>query len=567
MFIAFKGRCYKLKHLKEKISAIKAGIVVSVSLSFMLCIYAPFELFLTNQSEFWFDANTMLKPVFLFWCCAFCLSCFALILLRLINITLYHIGLAIGFSSLIAFYIQGNFLIKGLPSFDGATFNWNGYSIERVKSIVLWVGIVVVVLFVLFKFKADILKKVSIIGSICLFLLLSVTLSALFLTVEMEEKKGLLACSDTNEFLLSDDQNLILLVLDAISGNDFEEIIAGNDDYKNMFHDFTYFDNSLAGYPYSSRSVPLILSGQWHKNEEYFNEYVNKSISISPLVTKLKADKYRMGIYYQYIQLKASTFEGVFENQTVLSYSYSSINTMIKIVVRMAGIKYAPWDLKRHCYNLPDVLFTSKVPLDENFKFYDWSNIVFRDSLKNNNPIEITKDKCFRYIHLEGAHVPFEFDENLNIIKNGTYHQKIIASLKVAKMYLERLKESGVYENSAIVIMSDHGFPDDAKNFNPIERMHPVLLVKGINESHAFKVSNAPVSYVDLAEAFVKLTQGNKSDEIFNYKDGDYRERTFYSYHYTKEEHLVEMKTDGQADDFSSMKKTGAEYDYNYNVK
>ena len=222
--------------------------------------------------------------------------------------------------------------------------------------------------------------------------------------------------------------------------------------------------------------------------------------------------------------------------------------------------------LKRHCFNLPDVLFTSQVTHDEKVKYYDWSNIAFNNLLKNNNPIEITKDKCFRYIHLEGAHVPFEFDENLNIIKNGTYHQKIIASLKVAKMYLERLKESGVYENSAIVIMSDHGF-SGTTNINPIERMHPVLLVKGINESHAFKVSNAPVSYVDLAEAFVKLTQGNKSDEIFNYKDGDYRERTFYSYHFGKEEHLVEMKTDGQADDCSRMKKTGAEYDYNYNVK
>ena len=36
------------------------GFALSLGLSFLLCIYAPFELYLTNREEFWFRASQML---------------------------------------------------------------------------------------------------------------------------------------------------------------------------------------------------------------------------------------------------------------------------------------------------------------------------------------------------------------------------------------------------------------------------------------------------------------------------------------------------------------------------
>ena len=50
--------------------------------------------------------------------------------------------------------------------------------------------------------------------------------------------------------------------------------------------------------------------------------------------------------------------------------------------------------------------------------------------------MEISKSKVFKFIHLEGGHVPFNYDEELNIIENGTYEQKLTSTLKVINSYI-----------------------------------------------------------------------------------------------------------------------------------
>ena len=56
-----------MKTIKETVKSSVSGLVLSFALAFMLCVYAPYELFLTNQDEFWFDAGTMVFPVILFF--------------------------------------------------------------------------------------------------------------------------------------------------------------------------------------------------------------------------------------------------------------------------------------------------------------------------------------------------------------------------------------------------------------------------------------------------------------------------------------------------------------------
>ena len=46
---------------KSKKAGILPGLVCAFSLCFLLFIYAPFELFLTNQLEFWFSAGQLAR--------------------------------------------------------------------------------------------------------------------------------------------------------------------------------------------------------------------------------------------------------------------------------------------------------------------------------------------------------------------------------------------------------------------------------------------------------------------------------------------------------------------------
>jgi len=180
--------------------------------------------------------------------------------------------------------------------------------------------------------------------------------------------------------------------------------------------------------------------------------------------------------------------------------------------------------------------------------------------------IQTTEEKVFHFVHVEGGHLPFNLDENLNVIKQGegTYTQKQKATLKLIKAYIDRLKKAGVYDNSSIVIMADHGYMDGVYEYDYVlNRFNPILYIKGRNETHEkMVVSNKPISYADLGEAFSDLRLGKKSKELFtDISDSEPRKRTMIYYIWNHENHMVEYETFGKAWETDKMVETGRVFD------
>lgn len=545
---------------KQTIKDIGIGILLSCSISFLLCIYAPMELFLTNTSEFWFSFSSFVPPVIILFLAVFALCALGFIIARLINKKFYEICLIGIFSYLISAYIQGNFFLKNLPPLNGTRIDWNAYPAERLKSILAFVIPFLILLFVLIKFRSDAVKKIISVGSVCFFLLFAVTLTTLALTTNLEKKTSY-ALSEKNEFQMSDDQNLIVLILDSVDNNTLKQAIKNDSEFEELLDGFTYYDNALAGYPFTSRSLPLIFSGDWYENSGDFGQYRSNAISTSPFITKLEKENYKIGIYESYdIDLYKDIFENRIENSCMPKMvSYKSPNHYL-LIAKMAAVKFAPWDLKKVSENLSDYLFMVRTA-DTEYSPVNESDAAFYRTLCDSNPIDITDDRCARIIHLEGAHEPNVYDIDFNYKENGTYAESVSACEVLVKKYISRLKESGVYDNSAIVILADHGSTGngiEVENEEIIkQRMNPFLMVKGIGEKHAFSYSSAPVSYEDLAEGIAKLIDKNPGNAIFDYSDGDVRTRRFWLYSLYNSKHMKEFSTDGLADEFDKFTETG----------
>lgn len=88
---------------------------------------------------------------------------------------------------------------------------------------------------------------------------------------------------------------------------------------------------------------------------------------------------------------------------------------------------------------------------------FSYDNEVFYNAVKNSEMTK-TDDKTFKFIHIWGAHVPFVFDKDMNRIEDGTYAQNVEACMTMTDAYLKKLKENGVYDNSVIIVMADHGY-------------------------------------------------------------------------------------------------------------
>jgi hypothetical protein len=106
----------------------------------------------------------------------------------------------------------------------------------------------------------------------------------------------------------------------------------------------------------------------------------------------------------------------------------------------------------------------------------------------------------FKFIHLTGAHSPYQIDNEFNFTDAG-YVGQASASLKLVQELLDELKESGAYDNSLIFIIGDHG----TQGGSLPESAQPLMLAKQMNqESEELTISDAPVTLGDIPKSIVE---------------------------------------------------------------
>lgn len=539
------------------------SIMLALCLCFLLWIYAPLELFLNNQTDFSFRLGDMLNVVMPCFAVSMAVICAISALLLKLSRKLYYIVMAALFAVIIAFYVQGNFLVNNLPPLDGTYIDFNAYPAERIKSIAVWGGAALAV-FAFCKILGT-GKAVKYAGYVSLgvFGMLLITLSTLLLTLNLHEKNDLVF-TEKDKYVMSSEKNFIIFSLDATSSEIFRRVLEDYPEYKEDFKDFTFYDNTLSAYPFTSRSIPFMLTGVWYENKEPFNEYQNRSFGESPLLNRLWDEDYSVGVYAPEYMVSYEQFEGKTINGVKGNGGVTSFRLMAKMMVKMTGLKYAPWDVKYLSYSLPeDDKYLQKLNSADLGFAYDYSTSELYSQLRGENPVAVKDGKCFKFIHFEGSHVPFDYDNDMNILPEGTgtYEDKAASAVKLTSMYLRMLKESGVYDNSVIIIASDHGYTGENYPYN--YRVNPILFIKGIGEQHdEMRTDSAPISFVDLQEAYQRLLDGKDSSQVFDWKEGDRRDRRALMYYYLAEDEMEEYMVTGRADDADSMYGTGVSYIY-----
>ncbi|MBQ9687082.1 MAG: hypothetical protein IJV41_11160 [Oscillospiraceae bacterium] len=544
---------------KAFLRSLLPGLLLSLGLCFMLFVYAPFELLLTNRDDFWFSAGQMLPYTLVLFAAGLLVCSMALLLARRLGARVLTLATAALMLLVLGFYVQGNFLVAGLPGLNGALIDWNAYPKQRLLSVLCWLGCALVTGLLLWRLREVRFRLAA--GALGggMTLLLALTLVGLVLTGG-SGRHEVLASTDQELLSMSEQENFIVVHLDAVDACAFEEIIAADPTYQTAFADFTYYDNTTSGYPNTKCSVPLILTGRWYEAQQDYDSFVNEAMAASPLLGRLEEKGYRLGLYdMDNFYLSMDLFDGRFENMRPDDPVIGSKKEMAVMVVRMALVKYAPWDLKRPGYNLQRRLQTFReFRQGGDLGYYDWSNEGFYSRLNQSEPIRLRPEKTFKYIELEGAHNPFVYLRDVTRSENATYKSGIEASLTIALRLIEQMKACGAYDNAVLVFMADHGYNPalDDTNYN----QHPLLLIKGRGESHPFAVNNAPVSHEDIVDAFRKLLDGAPGGDCFDWQAGQTRERRFLRHDWRDITRFEEYIQTGQAEDMETLRPSGRIY-------
>lgn len=561
---------FKSKFNKEQKKKYLPGLILSLVASFMICFYAPLELFSTNLDEFLFDSSLLVPVIFKTFIITLLISVIVMMLLYIINEKVYFCGLVVYFVLFLVSYIQGNFMAGKIPVLDGTPVDWGEFTKENIKTVIMWIVIVGIVSLVIKKFKQKGFYSFVTVISSFIFAILAVSLFVVFYSKGADKKTDNNIFIDASGMLeMSEDENFVILLLDCVDARVMNELMAENPDYDNIFEDFTYYTNTMSTYPYTTQSIPFILTGQWYENEQSYLNYNIEAYNNSPLFKELESRGYSLDLYENDLPQIENT--GRFDSVLVTDDENTDYNMLAKLELQTTGYTYLPYFMKKYCVydnndfkRIRDISTGSSESADassvEDYEVFSDVDYVFYKDLQNGT-ITTKEQKAFKFIHIEGGHSPYRYNEQVELIDNATYKSNVQACLTITKYYLNMLKEAGVYDNSVILVMADHGY--EGGESQGIDRQNPILFVKGKNEKHEMKRDDAPISYDDLQDAYVKLLDGAVGDEVFPYKEGDERERRYLLYAIRDKDHLFEYIQTGHASDSSTMIKTGNSYTRN----
>lgn len=543
--------------MKEKLSfkEFSVSLIMFFTLAFMLFIYEPIVAYSSNVNDYWFNFKTLVLNnllIFIGVLLSFSVLSFIIYFVskKFKKDIVYKIYLMIVFIIFIATYIQGNYLAGSLPTLDGSPIIWSNYTKQGLISIGMWLVLIVINIILYKKLSKEYMSIVKYV-SLAVFAMLSVSLVSILLTnKEIYVEKGSYTSTNLNINNLSKNKNFLILLTDCVDQKDFTEVIKSTKS-ENVFEDFTYYPDTLSAYGFTRDSVPYIFSGIWYEAKTTYAEHYLYAFDNSKLFHTLKDKNYDLNIYDEELW--------IFNNDTYDIKNVKKINSNIKFIpfikqeLKYILFKYLPFQLKRFSKieTLDYSLCKKEIDKNTDNRVFTWLDMVDYELI---NDVTLQDNNYFQFLHIEGGHYPFNLNKDMESIENGTYHDKLEATITFIDKYLKRIKESGQYDNTAIIILSDHGF----NGYEHVGRQNPILFIKGFNEKHDLKVSDKKVSFEDLNEIYMDLLDGKQSNEMLKNIQKNRVRRYLYYKDYDK---MSEQLLDGHAWETDKLKNTGKKYE------
>lgn len=332
---------------------------------------------------------------------------------------------------------------------------------------------------------------------------------------------------------LSGDKNIIVLSFDGIPSNIVKDVLKNKADLKAEFKDFTFFHNAFSSSPATSASITGELFGN-HNFREFGLDGERVSLDVDGALLPLNQLKnsYVYGAYGNFHNNSTKVIpSGVYYNLSSYNLFVDSFYRLELTLTRSIGSfgyralrKLKVLDYIRNTafyfYFIPKTALDTTMINYSNTSWksglvpqiYDFYGLV--DSLKVGGSMT-DSEPYLRMMHFVHTHFPVDFDENCairgtdkvwidgNQNYQGLYNQGI-CELNQFAYFLNKLKRLGVYDNSLIVLKSDHGEPASYFHSEPyslkinghdmwgVNRYMPLLMIKDFN------ASNESIYYNDL---------------------------------------------------------------------
>lgn len=511
--------------MKNYLSNLKNNFIICFLPWFMWFIFGPMEIYMGNTNQFVFgykDFFFIMSGIGIVGAIVIALfiSCMPLKVQTLARVIISAFS--------VGSYIQVMWLNAGLDLL-GVVAKANEISgTKALKNGLVWFVVLLVIAIVAYCLKD---KERIFTNSISAFLLAIQLVALLTLMVTAEpgayskNYENVWYISDDGQYSLSSQDNIIVIVLDFFSNQYIEPMLAEYPEALDGFKDFTYYDNADCMYFGTFPSLAHLATGKELDTSVPVNEWFNNIWSnqaTRDYYSLLQDNGYRCRFYtddqtYLCGTNGVSILEGCIDNIGIKSYSPDvKLSKLIKNLTKMGGYRMVPYIMKPIFYTSFDNKY-SMIQKPEGTATV--SNTDFYNRIANGDFTLNEDTKYYTFQHLTGDHFLSTAWDGTQA-SNPSLEENSAGCMFIMSAYFDMLKEMGIYDNSTIIVTSDHGGPRDSQ---------PILFMKNKNERHEDMIVNhAPVSFSEF-QASIIAASGIETSEygmtFLDVPDGP-RERT-----------------------------------------
>ena len=341
--------------------------------------------------------------------------------------------------------------------------------------------------------------------------------------------------------------NYLYIVLDEVYGGSAREIFESDAISVDSFRGFTFYTDVAGVYPTTIASIPAILNGSLYQNGQAISDYIANSFATSELFKSLKQHSYpayihTSGMYCQHVDLESCSNMGdMLPSQKAADQEYGT-------ALDLSIFKMAPEFLKPLVYNKGNWLFEDLLVRSGGSRRGSFQVDEFRYLIDEINPNG--SSSSFKFFHNTVTHSPVKLDSNCNLLLRNrppayeNYLEQDKCGFSLIRELMEKLQELEVYDNTFIVISSDHGRPFVPSSYENIFAesssgashkqygyAHATLMVKPLHSREALTFSDSPMSLLDVGRLFQVAIEDPENDEPINANTG---ERPFHYYYWSK---------------------------------
>ena len=451
----------KLNDLWVDNRTLQERLILSVLCSLVFCftfiVFGPYELYIQNMQEFsLLSFRDLALPMLLVGGVTFLILSVILFSLRG---KIFNCIISFVFGGAVAGYLQGNFFNIDHGLLNGAEIQWVEYKWPMLINLLFWIIIFAIIFFIMYFSKKVWTGMVELV-SITLISAQMVALLFMLFSTSFNSNQNMYL-STAGMFDLSENKNVIIFLLDHFDNDFADEILETHPDLYSKMSGFTYYHNFTGSYANTKPAIAYLLTGVRCDYNIPWSEYFENAYSQGYFLKDIKKGGYAVRIYTDnYTYGDINNVVGLIDN---IGCSQIAINyqQMVKSILILSIYRYSPEALKPYFILYPEELTDIATSSMDDLYFLDDPKFWYTYN-DNGLSIDMTTKGVFILYHLYGAHPPYTMSEDgkyLGIQEENTQNRnsQILGNINMIMKYVEELKEKDMYDNTTIIITTDHG--------------------------------------------------------------------------------------------------------------